>query len=59
MTKLLNFLLVTFEPESIYGRGMKMHSQTDDKGQKLPNIDELNELPGMFDFVPKSGSQIE
>ena len=33
---------------------MKTHSQTDDKGQKLPNMDELNELPGMFALFRKA-----
>ena len=31
-----------------------MHSQTDDKGQKLPKMDELNELPGMFALFRKA-----
>ena len=31
-----------------------MHAQTDDKSQKLPSIDELTELPGMFALFRKA-----
>jgi len=33
---------------------MKMQSQTDDQGQKLPNIEELTELPGMLALFRKA-----
>ncbi|MBT7947276.1 MAG: acyl dehydratase, partial [Porticoccaceae bacterium] len=36
---------------------MKMQSQTDDQGQKLPNIEELTELPGMLALFRKAAGK--